>query len=205
MTKTIKQVLWGLVFLAIPSSIFGQDGFFERHPISISIFTHSIGLPFRKVIQKPLNMGIAIGTEFNYSSNKSKTLHQGIQLGFYVHKHLSSSVYIKTEFISRVQNKAGLIGETSLAFGYIHNFKPTPVLKLSKEGTYKRAKDKGIGAIIYGASIGAGYNTKGDYKFGTSPFIKYNYLIETPYSRDFKSLPHSFLHLGSRIYSSDEN
>ncbi len=189
-----------LFLLCSMATVEAQESFWSRHPIVISLFTHSISTPFKKVLKHPFNFGCSIGTEFNYRMNRASTLHQEMSVGTYFHKNLGAALFLKSNFHYRYTTKTGFQGEASLALGYHHSFAATPIFELQPSGTYQQVKDRGQGAFLFGFGLGAAYNTSASRQVGHSPFLRYEYLLETPYSDDTSIFPHALLHLGSRIY-----
>ena len=81
--KRMRHLITTAILLFIGLSVKAQEDFFDQPIFSISIYTHSIGIPFKHIIKKPVNFGLAIGAEFQYP-NQSATRHvQRIEIGYF--------------------------------------------------------------------------------------------------------------------------
>lgn len=189
--------LIALLWLCI-GTVQGQNDFFKNPPISISLYSHSIGLAFKDFVKKPLNIGIAIGTEFTYQRKEISSTHQRLEIGWYHHKNLNTGLWVKTDFIQRFTAESGLFGEVHVGVGYSHDFNAYETF-VFKDGSYQKQKQSGKGTFIGGAGLGSGYGLEGDGNYIISPFVRYEGWLQLPYSKFQKVLPHTLFHLGTRI------
>jgi hypothetical protein len=178
-------------------SLPAQENFFEQPVFSISIYTHSIGIPFKHIIKKPLNLGIAIGAEFSYP-NQGKERHvQRVEAGYYFHKHLQKVVWLKTDYVRRFQDGEGVLGEVSLGVGYMRDINAYKTFTKGANGTYQPTKNADAGGLITSLGIGGAYRIHDEEAL--APFLRYEGWLQLPYSQLMPFMPHSMLHLGSRF------
>lgn len=175
-----------------------QNDFFKNPPIILSFYSHSIGTPLRDFIKTPLNFGLAIGTEFTYKQKKIKSLHQKVELGWYNHKNLQKGFWIKTDLVSRYRTKSGWYGETQGSLGYIQDFNALETFEL-REGQYQKIEKASKGHFLGGFGFGGGYETAVNDKYVVAPFVRYEGLLQFPYSKLTAVLPHTLFHVGTRV------
>ncbi len=187
-----------LLFCLFGTFLQAQNDFFKNPPITISVYSHSIGLPFKSFVKLPLNIGVAIGTEFTYNKKELSSTHQGVQIGWYHHENLNTSLWIKTDFIQRFTAASGLVGEVRLGAGYAHDFNAYETFAL-ENGSYQTIKQSGKGSFISSIGIGGGYELPINDKYVLTPFVRYEGWFQLPYSKFQAVLPHTLLHLGTRL------
>ncbi len=185
------------MFLLWTIGLHAQNDFFKNPPITISLYSHSIGLPFKGLAKQPLNLGIAVGTEFNYNTKDISSTHQRLQLGWYHHKNLSTGIWLKTDFVQRFTTKDGFFGEFNAGIGYLHEFNAQETF-VFENGAYQ-SQQQGKGTFLAGGGIGGGYQWTMDDKWIVAPFVRYETWLQMPYSKFQAILPHSLLHVGTRI------
>ena len=188
--------------LSIPINLNAQTDFFTEHPIRVSVFTHTIGLPFRKMIHKPFNWGISIGTEITYGQNNNNWF-QGIQLGWYSHKHIGPGVFVKTDFNYRYRSAGGWFGGGGLGIGYLRYFSPVEQFEVNENGVYERAANLGLNSFLFGINLDTGFQPTQDNSWNAAPFLRYDYFIQTPFSEEVPFFPHALLHLGGHFQKSE--
>ena len=197
--KSYISYLFFTICLLSQKGFAQEAGFFQKHPVTISIFNHSVSLPFKDIFKRPLNIGISIGTEFLYTSGKHFSMHQTVQLGWFYHRELGTSVYVKSDFLNRLTASNGLFGEIQLGLGYMHSFYDKKVFELDNNGSYVQLTDKGYPGIIGGIGVGGGWRINPSSPVSISPFFRYEWMGQYPYSEFPPVFPHSMVHLGSRI------
>ena len=176
-----------------------QDGFFDRPAFTISLYNHSVGIPFKDFVKRPLNFGVAIGAEFSYPGKSSDKRFQRLELGFYHHKNLNTAVWVKTDFIRRFKTENGLMGEVQVGAGYIRDFNAYQTFELGSDGKYQAKKRASTGGFITGIGIGGGYELNINDQYAVTPFVRYESFLQMPYNDLSPYFPHSLLHLGSRF------
>ena len=194
-----RLLLLSLIFILFQNTLQAQEGFFENRPITVTIFNHSIGVPFKDYFKKPLNIGIAIGTEFTYRQQTYNSTHQSLQIGWYHHKNLGSGFLFKSDLIQRFNSSNNIWGEVSISAGYFHTFSISDVYQLNEKGNYQKTADTGSPAFLFGGGFGGGFQINTANQFTTRPFIKYEALLETPYTSFIPIMPHTLLEIGSRF------
>lgn len=187
------------LLLSIHLSVRAQEDFFDQPVFSISIYTHSIGIPFKHIIKKPLNFGLAFGAEFQYP-NQTKERHvQRVEIGYYFHKHLQKVLWLKSDYVRRFQDGGGAIGELSLGIGYMRDINAYQTFKKEKDGQYTPLKGAHAGGLITSLSIGGAYRFDDNTNPSVSPFLRYEGWLQIPYTQLMPFMPHSMVHLGSRF------
>lgn len=197
----MRLLLFFFLLTAIPLQ--GQSDFFVQQPVRISVFTHTIGLPFRKMIRKPFNWGLSIGTEFRYGKKDPPNWVQSVQLGWYQHRHIGPGLFLLTSTNYRAVAGSGWYGSGGLSVGYLRYFSPTEQFELHPDGYYQRAANKGHNSLLFGAGLETGYQTALNNSWNAAPFLRYDYLIQTPFSKEVPLFPHALLHLGGHFIKSE--
>jgi hypothetical protein len=165
----------------------------------LSVFNHSIALPFHKMINTPIHPGVQAGIEGRYFETLKSKLFQTLNLGMFYNKYNGTGFYLNTELAYRYTSKYRIYAETLAGLGYLRTYHPTEIYQLTGMGTYEKARDKGFSSPIISFAFGLGYSIKSSSLFSFAPFIRYEDLIQTRYSPDLDVLPHATLHIGVRI------
>jgi len=154
---------------------------------------------YDEIVKKPLNIGAVLGIEFTYKQNPISSTHQKIELGWYRHKNLNKAVYVKTDFVHRFTSKNGLYTEYNIGVGGIVDIPEFQTFSVNDQGKFVT---DGLGArlnALVSLGISGGFDIDIKEKYIISPFVKYESMLQFPYSNTLPLLPHSMLHLGSRI------
>lgn len=161
-------------------------------PITVTVFSESVGLPNFKGFFKNPNLGIRIGTEFYYSN---KTGHQAVQtlnIGYYYHKDFQSGVYLSSEIGYR-KLFGDFFLDGTLGGGYLLVTSALPRYK--KVGDNFEKISNTFGRFMPTLGIGAGYRFN-----SISLFSRYEMFGEMPFGfKDLPALPHKTLHVGTRL------
>jgi len=176
-----------------------QSGFFDEPIFKVSVFTHSIGIPFKDYVKKPLNLGVSIGAQFAYNKEKQDPWMQELELSWFNHRHLNKGLMIKTNLSKNYFTDSGLFVAPEIGLGYIMDLSENASYKLSDEGRYEKAPGISHGFISQ-ISFTAGKRFQKDGKNAYAPFIKYEGMIQFPYSDFTPFLPHTMIHIGSKIF-----
>ena len=195
---TILLVLASNVYLSSQSNFFGEPIF------KISVFTHSIGLPFKDYIKKPLNLGVSLGAQFAYNKQKKNPWMQEFEVSWYKHRHLNKGLMIKTNFSKNFFTNNGLFVAPEIGFGYIMDITENASYKLNTEGVYERGSGISHGFTTQ-LGVTAGKRFKREGKNDFAPFIKYEGMIQFPYSDFTPFLPHTMIQIGSKFFVTDKN
>lgn len=199
--KHIFLTLFFIFFLCI--GLQSQSGFFDEPIFKISVFTHSIGIPFKDYIKRPLNFGISVGAEFTYKKQQQNPLTQEIELSWYRHKYLNQAIMLKTNISKNYFIKDELFVAPSFGIGYILDINEHASYSLNEE-IYERTSGITHGFTTQiGLTAGKKFTKEGKNSF--APFIKYEGMIQLPHSEFTPILPHSMLHLGNKIFLTDKD
>ena len=193
-----KKSLWTLLLCFAIYTIQAQSDFFKNPPIIISIYSHSVGMPFKTLVKQPLNLGVAIGTEFTYKQKDKRSLHQKIEIGWYNHENLNTAFWVKADLVSRYKITGNWYVETQAGLGYIHDFNAYETFEL-QEGQYRKINNASKGGLIAAFGLGTSYSLEMNEKYTLSPFLRYEGWLQFPHSELAPVFPHTLLHLGTRF------
>lgn len=166
-------------------------------PLRIGIFTHSIGMPFKKPIKQPLNWGITAGTSFFYKQKNRNSFGQSIDLAWYRHKKLGQGLMIKTDVFREYVLKSGLSLQAKAGIGYLHTFNEKDLYALGESGSYEKIQDSGRSALLLGFGTRIGFDTGKNSSPGFKPFVEYEWRGQIPHSEFVPLFPHSFFTVGA--------
>lgn len=192
----MRYLLSYFSLLLLSSSLCAQE-VSPRIPIRIGIFTHSVGMPFKKPIKRPLNWGITAGTSFFYKQNDRNNFGQSIDLAWYRHKELGQGVMIKTDVFREYTLQSGLSFQAKAGIGYLHTFNEKDLYELGESGTYEKIKVAGRSSLLMGFGTRIGFDTGSDSNPGFKPFVEYEWRGQIPHSEFVPLFPHSFLTVGA--------
>lgn len=196
------RYLLGLMLITSCCLIQGQDrGFYS---ISLSGYNHGIGLPFQAALRGPLNPGFALSAAYRWRQKAQWTRYQRLELGGYRHQHLSNGFYLKTDLVQRWAAPWGSVFEAQASLGYLRDFAFYEVFEPGPNGAYERGKAGSFGSLLVGAGLGIGHEITLS-KGALVPFLRYEVLLQTPYSTFVPAMPHGMLHLGVQLLLSDDS
>ena len=181
-----------------------QSGFFDEPIFKISVFTHSIGIPFKDYVKKPLNLGVSIGAQFAYQKDIMNPLMQEFELSWFTHKHLNKGLMIKANISKNYFTDGGLFIAPEFGLGYIMDINEQASYGLKESGMYEKVSGISHGFVTQ-LALTAGKRIDKEGANSIAPFIKYEGMIQLPYSDFTPFLPQTMLHLGSKIFISDKN
>jgi len=191
----IKKCILLIIFYLSLLSVQAQNDFFKTPVWSISVYHHSVGLS----IKKPINVGFTLGAEFTYKQKEVSSWHQKVEIGFFHHKNLNKALYLKTDIVNRYTTKNGFYGEAQIGVGYLYDMPAYQPFVLDENGSFQASNLSGKSGFISSLGLGAGYQFTTNEKLTIAPFIRYEGMIQLPYSEFVPVFPHSLLHIGSRI------
>ncbi len=180
------------------SALQAQNEFFQQPTFTISVFQHNVGVPFKDYLKLPLNLGFTLGAEFGYGGKAAGRHFQRFEVGFYRHENLNSTVWIKSDFIRRFNTKSPWFVDVQTGLGYAHSFDALATYQLDDEGRYQ-AKSRSKSALLFDAGLGVGYELKVGEKLNLSPYVRYEGLLQWPYSKLAPVLPQTLLHAGTKL------
>lgn len=167
-------------------------------PFTVSVFSHAVSLPTFRGFWKNSNFGIRVGRELYYRNRPGSQLIQTLNVGFYHHRSLQSGLFLNTEFGYRTFI-GGLYAETFLGIGALGLSQHLRSYQPDGAGGFRPASRFMLRAMP-SLSAGLGYRFGPHTAAPVSVFTRYELFAETPFSnRGVPLLPHSALHLGTRI------
>lgn len=161
-------------------------------PVTISVFTESIGFPNFRIRDNLSNWGIRIGTEFYYNQSAKKQLLQNVQVGYYHHKGFHQGFFLNSAFGYR-KYFGDFFADGTIGFGYMLVDSKLP--RFERFGDAITEKKGVFGRFIPNIGLGTGY------RFPMfSVFSRYEMFGEVPFGLNgVPALPHSAFHLGTRF------
>lgn len=167
-------------------------------PLRIGLITHSVGMPFKKPIKRPINWGITIGTTLLLKEGKHSTWGQDIDMTWYKHQELGQGILLYTSLLREYQSNFGLSIGPKVGLGYLHTFSGKQVFELHENGTYQHATDLGRGALLVGIGARMGWDLEGQTDLPIKPYIEYEWKGQVPHSQFTPLFPHSFFQIGAQ-------
>ncbi len=162
-------------------------------PLTVSLFSESVGLPAFKGLLRSPNLGVRLGTELYYRNRPGAALFQTVNLGYYAHGSLHHGLYVSTELGYR-KFFGPLYVDATLGGGYLHLVSRVPVYEPAGDGNFKSASPH-LHKFMPTLGLGAGCRLNKH----ASLFARYELFGEMPVAQDIPVLPHRALHLGARI------
>lgn len=187
-----------LCFIVLANTLSSQS-FIKQTTFTVSFFNHSIGIPIKDAFKLPINLGVTTGVEFSYTNDPIPKHIQRFELGWFRHKEISNSVWIKSDYVRRYTNKNGFSFDFQGGLGIIKDFNYNQTFVLNSNGQYESIKDKGNYGMLVSLGFGAAYDININDEFSITPFLRYEGIFQTPYSSLLPFLPHSIVNVGSRF------
>jgi hypothetical protein len=161
-------------------------------PITISVYSESVGVPNFKNFFKDPSIGIRVGTEFYYTNKSGHQTLQTVNLGYYYHKDFQSGVYISTEFGYR-KFIGDFFLDGTIGGGYLLITSALPRYE-NRGNDYEKISNT-FGRFMPTLGIGAGYRFN-----SVMVFSRYEMFGEMPFGfKGLPALPHKTLHFGTRF------
>lgn len=161
-------------------------------PITVTLFSESVGLPNFKNFFKDPSFGVRIGTEFYYANKAGHQTVQTVNLGYYYHKDFQNGLYISSEVgYRKFIGQAFIDGTLGIGYLLVHSAMP----RYEQNGdTYERIGNT-FGRFMPTVGLGAGYRFQ-----SFSLFSRYEMFGEMPFGfKGLPALPHKTLHVGTRF------
>ena len=182
--KLIKRTL--LIFLLIVSGI---SAYCQKN-ISVTVLNESISFPFTRFT--PMHPGIEIGTNLFHSEKLNKSYEVNAYIGGYHHESISNAFYLKGEYVYHIAAWEKLSCDLLAGLGYQHSFYPGELYSPKENGDYDATKQKGKPHAIANIGIGSTYR-----RWKTiEPFVKYEFMVESPFANGIPVIPHTIFKLG---------
>lgn len=190
--------------LIIILSLITLEGFAQNDKaLTLSVIKESTKIPSGRVLGKPFHPGTEVGYDY-FLANKTK--HQfllSVKIGYYFHKDLHHGLTLKPAITYNYLLQNNIYFGTELNLGYLHTFVDKPIFKQNSNGEYQRVKNFGKSKFLPSIGLASGYRFQKEDKNHLDLFLKYEFSIETPFSKGIgiPIFPHSFFHLGTRWYA----
>ena len=171
----------------------------KQFPIEISFFNHAVAMPFDGIVLSPVHPGFSMGTEYSYMTRKG-TLYQALHAGYFHNKYVARALFLETKIGFRYTFRPGIFANVGLGVGYLHSFRPAKkIFALDKNGVYEEVKDYGKAAFTVSLCVEAGYAFGVKTDWPVSLFVRYEPLVQMPYSVESGIYPHVKQHIGFRF------
>lgn len=187
-TSLIIFLLW-LSIIVVKAQEFPSG---KPIPLTISLYTRSVGLPgFGNFFKDPA-FGVRVGTEFYYSNKSGHQTLQTVNLGYYYHKDFQSGIYLSTEIGYR-KFIGDFFLDGTIGGGYLLITSALP--RYESRGTDFEKISNTFGRFMPTLGLGAGY------RFNSfMVFSRYEMFGEMPFGfKGLPVLPHKTLHFGTRF------
>jgi hypothetical protein len=161
-------------------------------PLTITLYSESVGLPgFENFLKDPA-FGVRVGTEFYYANKSGYQTLQTVNLGYYYHKDFQSGVYLSTEFGYR-KFIGDFFLDGTIGGGYLLITSALP--RYENRGSDYEKISNTFGGFMPAVGLGAGY------RFNSMMiFSRYEMFGEMPFGfKGLPALPHKTLHVGTRF------
>ena len=200
----LRVLLFSCIGILINQTGVSQSGFFDEPIFRLSVYTHSIGLPFKDFVKRPLNFGISGSIGYAYNKDKANPLVQEFELSWFNHKHLNKAFMVKSNLSKSYFTDNDLNIDASFGIGYIIDLSENATYALQDNGKYGKSLDLKSGFTTQ-IGFGVGKRISREGKSDFAPFIRYEGMIQLPYSDFTPFLPHTMLHVGTKIFTSKNN
>ncbi|MBL7843159.1 MAG: hypothetical protein JNK44_04780 [Cyclobacteriaceae bacterium] len=187
-----KLISLCIVFLVMLSSFAQESPKGRQIPITITLFSESVGVPNFKNFFKDPSFGIRVGTEFYYANKPGHQTLQTVNLGYYYHKDFQSVVYISSEFGYR-KFIGNVFLDGTIGGGYLLVTSAQPRYE-SRVTDFEKISNT-FGRFMPTLGLGAGYRFN-----AVTFFSRYEMFGEVPFGfKGLPALPHKTLHFGTRF------
>ena len=193
--KILGSVLgWCLVLplMAQPESLKSYRDF----PLVITLQFHSLSLPFRDLRSNFSNIGIGLGTELSFNGKHNWV--QQLSMVWYRNKAVGNGLLLYTQAAWRLTTDSGVYSEIKGGVGYLLSFRPGDSFK-QVNGDWISAGRKGKGMLAIPVGIGVGYDQYSSRAY-VSPFVTYQFLLLSGYSKSVPLIPETLVQVGTRIH-----
>lgn len=200
MNQRMLKIKFLLLLSIIPFLGYAQnlhDNDFRNFPIVITLQFQSFSMPFQNIKGHFRNIGIGIGTEVSLNGNHNWIQH--FDMIWFWNKTMGNGLVLSTQTGWRPYLNDPLYSEAKLGAAYFYGFRPKDSYQ-QINGTWESAgrKGKGMFAIPVGITVGSH-----DYKEDSyaAPFLGYQFMLTTNYTKSLPVTPWSFLQAGTSIHT----
>jgi hypothetical protein len=181
-----------LVAATLPGMAQDVNRLSNKLPITITIFSESVGLPDFRNIFRNGNLGIRVGTELYYRNRPDSQYFQNVQVGYYRHRELHHGLFVSSEIGYRKFFNQTFVDAT-IGGGFLVVNSAMPRYRMVG-GEYQKLSST-FGRFMPTLGLGAGYQFK-----AFSVYSRYELFGEVPFGfQGVPALPHKALHLGTRF------
>ncbi len=166
----------------------------QRLVLTAGFQFHSLGLPFKQVRENFKNLGLSIGTRYQWSKNGA--LVQDLQLSWLVNRKVGNSwnLYTQLGWQPRLFGAIHLGPQLGLGYSWLEH----PVESFEqKNGEWiaRGRSGKGVLSIPVGLSLRLAKQSSSSIQ----PYLSYQMLIQRSYNQGIAFLPTTMLQIGSQI------
>jgi hypothetical protein len=194
-TKFLGTVMASCLFWSALAQTDSNQNY-RNFPIVVTLQFHSLSMPFKNLKSNFLNIGFGLGTEVSLSRKGS--LVQQLTAMWYNNKAVGNGILVYTQTAWRPTIASTLYTEVKAGAGYLYSFRPVESFKQSN-GTWEPVGHKGKGMLTLPVGITLGYNPPSSATY-FSPFVSYQFLIVSGYSKSIPIVPETLIQIGSRIH-----
>ena len=162
-------------------------------PLTVSLQFHSLSMPFQDLKTTFSNVGIGLGTEFNY--NRRGNLIQTVQVGYYRNRYAGDGLFVSTQAGYR-PHFGHLYTEFKVGVGWNYTVHPNATIQL-REGQWHSLGRTGKGLLMVPIGISIGYAKP---KAFIAPFVAYQFFALSGYNPSVPLVPNQLLQAGTHIY-----
>lgn len=155
---------------------------------------HSLGLPFKTVKENFKNLGLSVGTRYQW--NKNGALVQDLQLSWLVNRKVGNSLNIYTQlgWQPRLFGAIHLGPQLGLGYSWLEH----PVESFEQKNGEWVARGRG-GKAVLSVPVGFSLRLAKQSNLLIQPYVSYQMLIFTNYNQGLPILPSTMLQIGSQI------
>ncbi len=189
----MKKLLVLAFCLATGGTVAAQDSDRPKGlPLTVTIFSESVSLPNFRSIFRNGNLGLRVGTELYYASNKQRQWFQTFNVGYYRHRHLHNGLYVSSEVGYR-QFFGNAFADATIGVGGLLLDSALPRYRPTAEG-FTKASSAHL-KLMPTLGLGAGYRFN-----QLTVFSRYELFGEMPFGfKGIPALPHKAIHVGTRF------
>ena len=186
MKKIIIPIILLFCFLNLNAQSF--------YGLSTSFNSEAIGFPFTNY--SPVHPGVEIASNFLLKDKSHSIRFLNLKLGFYHHRRIENAFYLGSEYqhtLKALRKKLGI--DLNCGIGYMHLFYPSEIYEQDGNGNFKVVNQFGKPRFYANVSVGVSYI--GWVKI--VPYLKQEFLLQTPFSGATSILPHSIVKIGIQV------
>jgi hypothetical protein len=173
---------------------------YSNFPLIVTLQFQSLALPFRDLRSNFSNIGLGIGTEVSYNSKNN--LLQQVHAIWYHNRTIGNGILLYTQPCWRPSIASDFYAEVKAGVGYLYSFRPVESYR-PQNGEWVSAGHHGKGMLALPLGLSIGYE-KYSSTLNFSPFISYQFLVVSGYSKSIPVVPETLIQVGSRIHFNNQ-